>query len=393
MKKWEPRREREAREPARGAMGLEAEFVVLLDGRAVDPKDAFGDPRAFLEHDAMHRVGSSYHLPTGGAVYFDTGVVEVVTPVIELGAGAPSQAARSLWDGIHVVRAGLDRWGEEAGREARLAGFSAHYNVSLPSLAEPGRPGRLAYLLVHMLVFPVMLLAANRRSTGVGVRPRSGRIELTVDFTPDPHLTAATAALVVAAARETGEWDRLDGIELERRGYPVIAGFQPVPHTSRRGWLARYSCFQPDPFRTAPDVAAWRTTRGELVSVRGASRRVVARLLPRLREMAAPTTLHLIRHVLAGRCPSPLDAPDRPAAYDDVGRDGPWVEPDPARPTPRSGYEQVMLDVVRRRPIRAAGRRWRPVATTGWTRVRYRSDDGLTRTFSLDQLARLRRGG
>ena len=31
---------------------------------------------------------------------------------------------------------------------------------------------RLAWLLTHIIPFPVMLLAANRRSTGIGVRPR-----------------------------------------------------------------------------------------------------------------------------------------------------------------------------------------------------------------------------
>ncbi len=31
-----------------------------------------------------------------------------------------------------------------------------------------------------------MLVGANRRSTGIGVRPRGNRIEITADFTPDP---------------------------------------------------------------------------------------------------------------------------------------------------------------------------------------------------------------
>jgi hypothetical protein len=107
--------------------------------------------------------------------------------------------------------------------------------------------------------------------------------------------------------------------------------------------------------------------------------------------VAAPDTVKLIRRVLMRRHPSLLDLDDRPATYEDVGRDGPWREPDPASPLPRSLYEQVMLDVMGGRPIRADGRRWRPVATSGWTRVRYRSDDGRTRTFSVDELVRLRR--
>jgi hypothetical protein len=391
MKKREVTRARRTREPARPALGLEAEFVVVMDGEPVDPKDAFGDPRAFLGQGAMHRAGSSYHLPNGGAVYFDTGVIEVVTPVIELQQGAPAQAARSLWEGIFTVRQHLDDWSHAADRDARLAGFSAHYNLSVPGLDNGDRLDRIARLLLHLLAFPVMLFAANRRSTGVGVRPRPGRVELTVDFTPDPALTAATAAVVAAAVLEVAGWSAHDLDELERRGYPVLAGFQPVPHTSRRGWLARYSCFDPDPFRLSPDEAAWTTHGGARVSVRAATRQVVGLLMPRLRTVAAPDTVRLIRRVLARRHPSLLDLEDRPATYEDVGRGGPWREPNPRSPLPRSLYEQVMLDVMRGRPVWSQGRRWRPVATSGWTRVRYRSDDGRVRTFSVDELVRVRR--
>jgi hypothetical protein len=395
MKKGEPVRRRRTEEPERAAMGLEAEFVVVLDGLAVDPKGAFGDPRAFLGSEAIHRVGSSYHLPTGGAVYFDTGVIEVVTPVMELEFGAPSRAVRSLWEGIHIVRERLDEWSRREGRDARLVGFSAHYNVSMPELGDGRRVARVAHLLVHLLAFPVMLFAANRRSTGVGVRPRASRIEVTVDFTPDAELTTGTAALVAAAAREVAGWKDLDLdlAALGRKGYPVLEGFHPVPHTSRRGWLARFSCFDPDPFRIPPGTRAWRTTRGDTVSVRSATRRVVSRLLPALRAIATAETLAVIRGVTAGRRRSLLDLPDRPATYEDVGRDGPWRETDPASPLPRSRYEQVMLDVIRGRPIHAGGRRWRPVGTHGWTHARYRADDGVTRIFSVEQLARLRQGG
>lgn len=394
MKKHEPqlppRAKKQAREPERSAIGLEAEFVTVIDGEPVDPKEAFGDPRAFLGTDAMHRVGSSYHLPNGGAVYFDTGVIELVTPVMELAPGAPSRAVRSLWEGIALVRRQLDVWSRDTGRDARLVGFSAHYNISLLELGDGDRIGSMAHVLIHMLPFPVMLFAANPRSTGVGVRPRRDRIEVTVDFTPDAALMTATAAVIAGAVREVCDWSTLEPAELERRGYPRIADFRPVPHTSRKGWLARFSCFDPDPFRTPPDRRAWRTTKGELVSVRTAARRVVARLLPRIREFAAPDTVALIRRVLARRHPSLLDLGDRPATYEDVGREGVWQEPDPSRPLARSLYEQVMLDAMNGRPIRSGGRRWRPVGTTGWTRVRYRSDDGQDRTFSVDELVRLR---
>ena len=64
------------------AIGMEAEFAVVMDGVQVKPEDIFGTPRKIIREKMMHRKGRSYHLPTGGAVYFDTGVIEVATPVI-----------------------------------------------------------------------------------------------------------------------------------------------------------------------------------------------------------------------------------------------------------------------------------------------------------------------
>lgn len=388
MKKYE--RRRPASEPERGAIGLEAEFVCVVDGEPIDPAQVFGDPRAFLGEGALHRVGTSYHLPTGGAVYFDTGVIEVVTPVIEMGPECPSQAVRSLWEGVCMVRERLDDWSRREGREARLVGFSAHYNVSHPDLRDGEWINTIGRVLTDMLAFPVMLFAANPRSTGIGVRPRPGRIEVTADFTPDPGLMTATTAIVVAAVLEVGTWENPGRAELEERGYPVIADFEPVPHTSRKGWLARYSCYDPDPFRSPPDATLWRTTRGDQVSVRGATRRVVTRLSPVLRRIAGDGTRRMIGLVLVRRLPSLLDLPDRPEAYEDVGRLCVWREPDPRRPLDRSAYEQVMRDAMAGRPIRVDGHVYRPVGTTGWTHVRYRTDAGRMRTFSVDELVRLR---
>ena len=56
----------------------------------------------------------------------------------------------------------------------------------------------------------------------------------------------------------------------------------------------------------------------------------------------------------------------------------------------RSAYEEVMRDAMAGRPIRVDGEVYRPVGTSGWTRVRYRSDGGRTRVFSVDELVRLR---
>ncbi|HEU0297871.1 MAG TPA: hypothetical protein VFR37_00410, partial [Longimicrobium sp.] len=112
------------------AMGMEAEFSVTLDGQPVRPEQVFGSPREFVRGNLMHRVGTSYHMPTGGAVYFDTGVIEVATPVIEIERGAAARAGRSLWESILYIREQLDGWEARTGRDIRLTGFSTHYNVS-----------------------------------------------------------------------------------------------------------------------------------------------------------------------------------------------------------------------------------------------------------------------
>src|SRR5690606_25155929 len=112
------------------AVGLEAEFGLVVDGREAKPEAVFGTPRAFLPGPLLHRTGRSYALPGGGAVYFDTGVVEVATPAVEVERGCAARAGRNLWEAIHRVRDGLDGWERRTGRDARLVGFSTHYNVS-----------------------------------------------------------------------------------------------------------------------------------------------------------------------------------------------------------------------------------------------------------------------
>src|SRR5919112_5870939 len=112
------------------AIGMEAEFAVIMDGVQVRPEDIFGSPKRIIREKMMHRKGRSYHLPTGGAVYFDTGVIEVATPVIELAPGCAARAGRSLWESIRFLREELDDWERREGKEVHLVGFSTHYNIS-----------------------------------------------------------------------------------------------------------------------------------------------------------------------------------------------------------------------------------------------------------------------
>src|SRR4051794_29341428 len=173
-----------ARQPC---IGLEAEFTLYVDGEKRRPEAVFGNPRHLVREKMIPRAGRSWHLPSGGALYFDTGVIEVATPIIEVAPGCAGRAARSLWEQIAFLRGELNAWEIKHNRKVRLEGFSTHYNVSVEE--KPGTPTLhpLALLLTYLIHAPLMLLSANRLSTGIGVRPREQRIEITADFTPSPE--------------------------------------------------------------------------------------------------------------------------------------------------------------------------------------------------------------
>jgi hypothetical protein len=373
------------------AIGMEAEFALVVDGAPTRPEDVFGDPRSFLRGDLMHRVGTSYHLPTGGAVYFDTGVIEVATPVIEIERGCAARAGRSLWEGILEVRSALDDWERRTGHDAKLVGFSTHYNISfeLPRAhqGENRTVEKLALLLTYVLPVPVMLLATNRRSSGVGVRPRGDRIEVTVDFTPSASLMIATGTLITGIVREVMTWPSFELEMLERAGLPVIRGFRPIPHTSRKGWLARHDCYPGNPFATDVNAAVWETTDGRTVSLRTLAGLVVKHFWRPIRRMSDPFTFRLIGSVMRGRAPSLLDLDDRPPEYEDVGRLCTWDNLFPERELARSLYERVLIRAISGQTLRMHGRRYRPVGMNGWAQVVFRREGDRTRhVFSIDYL-------
>lgn len=374
------------------AIGLEAEFAVLVDGVQQAPEAVFGDPRAFLNGQPMHRRGTSYHLPTGGAIYFDTGVMEIATPVIEIARGCGARAGRSLWESIRHLRSALDDWERRNGHDVKLVGFSAHYNVSfeIPRSAQGTRRTveKLALLLAHILPFPVMLLATNRRSTGVGVRPRVDRIEVTLDFTPSPSLMIATATVITGIVREVMSWPSFDLRMLRRMRIPVVRGFRPVRHTSRKGWLAHVDCFDDNPFCCDIDAHAWQTTAGER-TLREIAREVLARFWRSIRRVGDPFTLRLIRSVAGGVSPSLLELEDRPPEYEDIGRGCTWDNLHPASALSRSRYERILIRAISGEKLRMNGRWYTPVGMRGWSHVVFRVDDtGARQTLSIDSLLR-----
>jgi hypothetical protein len=328
-------------------------------------------------------------LPVGGAVYFDTGVIEVATPVIEIEAGCAARAGRTLWEQIEFIRGELDAWQQAHGHGVRLEGFSTHYNVSVPverSLS-PARLRQAARMLTYLLHPPVMLLAANKLSTGVGVRPRGDRLEVTADFTPDPDLVIATASLVTGIITAVLAWPAHTLAEMKRRGFPVIAGFKPCKHSSRQGFLARHFCFPRNPFTAEVNATDWRLVDGRQRSLRQIALEIACPFRNAIRAVTDEDAFTHVFEVLSGQARSLLDFPTRPARYEDAGHRVEWNRRN-HRTLPRSRYEQIIHHVITHRPIRIGAALYEPERMIGWHAVAFRHRrTGKRRTFTLDELA------
>jgi len=309
-------------------IGMESEFNVWLDEVEIDPKKYWRHPSAFIDRKLLPREKSSLQLPTGGAVYFDRGVIEVVTPVIEIGPHSTARMVRNLWEQIAFVRGQLTGWEKKNGHTIRLKAYSAHYNISyeIPRSQQTANRNekKLALLLAYLLPVPVMLVAANRRSTGIGVRPRGGRIEITADFTPDPGLMVAAATLIVGIVREVMSWPSYDLSVLEKLPIPVIAGVVPGKHTTRKGWLTKDFHYPQSPFTSDINARFWTTQFGEKMSLRQMGKSVAWYFRRSIRAYSDPFSFRLLFAILDGRAPSMLELIDRPAAYEDVGRLCKW---------------------------------------------------------------------
>ncbi len=428
-------------------IGLEAEFKVFVDEEERTPEEVWRTPAAFIEAPTLKRANKSLQLPTGGALYFDGGVIEVVTPVIEIAPQCTGRAVRSLWEQIGFVRDQLTNWESAHGHRVRLEAFSCHVNISFElSRDERSRDRtvqKLAMLLIHLLPIPVIVAGANGRSTGIGVRPRRERIELTMDFTPDPGLMAATVALIVGVVREVITWPsyRLDA--LGGRGVPILAGAEPGKHPSRNGWVMRDFHFPRNPFQSDIDERSWPLTDGRVLSLREIALQTVMVFRDAIRRVSDPFSFRLLLSVMRGETPSLLDLDDRPAAYADVGRATRWgtVLPElenftalmrdeetstqmlrrridldeklappwsgepadrraikrdherrlsvslaPSKRLTRSAYEKVFLKLVSGGSLRIGSERLTPVKVQGWYHSIFRNQRGEERMLSIDQL-------
>jgi hypothetical protein len=377
--------------PPRAVIGLEAEFSLIIDGVRRLPEKIFGTAQQLVRRKMLPRTGRSFQLPSGGAIYFDTGVIEVATPIVELEPGCCYRATRLLWEQIHYVGEELRRWARAKKCHARLQGFSTHYNFSFQSeQASPERDAkRLGYLLAHILPAPVLLLAANRESTAVGVRPRGKRIEVTADFTPDAALMLATCAFIAGAAGVAARWPNYDIEQLEAHDIPRFAPFRLRKHSSRQGWRVTEQSLARDPFASDVNAPIWKLRDGRELSLRAIARETLKPFRSSIRRVSDLATLRHIEAVFNGDARSLLDFPERPEAYDDAGHEWNWNRRR-MRHWPRSAYEKVIHRVIARQPIQIRGKRYVAERMQGWYEVMFReSKTGERRIFNLDHLAKL----
>lgn len=365
-------------------IGMEAEFKVFVDGRETTPEEVWKTPAGFVKPPFLRRTSRSLQLPAGGALYFDGGVIEVVTPVIEIAPQCTARVVRSVWEQIAFLRQQLDDWQRRTGRQVRLQAFSCHFNISFElERTERGRHRtiqKLAYLLAHLLPVPVIVAAGNRRSTGVGVRPRRDRIEITFDFTPDPPLMGAAAAMITGIVRDVISWPSYVTTAIPSE-IPIVGGVAAGRHPTRSGWVMRDYHYPRNPYETGLDERVWQTSRGVL-SLREIAHQTAAAFRDSIAQLSDEGSEKLLFAVLRGDAKSLLDQGDRPSSYDDVRAPRlPWSED-----LPRSEYETVFRNLGAGRRLQIGDDLLEPVAVKGWYHAVMRGSDGEERMLSIDQI-------
>jgi len=148
-----------------------------------------------------------------------------------------------------------------------------------------------------------------------------------------------------------------------------------MPHTSRKGWLARFDGYPSNPFTSDPDLLRPMAER-----IFNYFRRPIARV-------ADPFSLRLIGGVLSGRSPSHLDLHERPPEYEDVGRSYRWEPFYSEALVERSRLEQIVMHALSGDKLRIDGIDYTPTGMQGWSRIVFRRDvDGQRRVVPLDDL-------
>jgi hypothetical protein len=235
----------------------------------------------------------------------------------------------------------------------------------------------------------VILLATNRQSSAVGVRPRRNRVEVTVDFTPDPVLMLATCVFIAGVVETVLRWEDFGLRQLERHRIPRVAGFHLRKHSSRRGWRVTADSLGQNPFVSDVNKPLWKLREGRRLSLRAIAAETLRPFQQKISQIADSITLEHIGAVFAGDARSLLDFEKRPDAYDDVGRSIDWGRRR-TRCWRRSKYENVIHRVIARERMSIGQKRYQVDRMNGWYEVEFREvGTKRRRTFNLDELVRL----
>src|SRR5438132_9786661 len=250
----------------------------------------------------------------------------------------------------------------------------------------------LPYVVAKVRPVEVFLLGRKRQSSAVDVRRRGNRIEVTVDFTPDPALMLATCAFIAGAMETVLRWGDFGLKQLGRHELPRMARFHLRKHSSRRGWRVTADSLGRNPFVSNINEPLWKLRDGRTLSLRAIAAETLRPFRQRIRQISDSGTLEHIAAVFAGDARSLLDFEKRPDAYDDVGHGIDWGRRRMRR-WPRSKYEKIIHRLIAREPIRIGQKRYQVDRMNGWYVVEFREvGTKHRRTFNLDELVQLSDG-
>jgi hypothetical protein len=200
----------------------------------------------------------------------------------------------------------------------------------------------------------------------------------------------AAATFIVGVAREVMTWPSYELSALDSVGIPVVRDFAPEPHSSRRGWVARFTSFVENPFACDVNAAIWPVRSSEeRLSLRAIAHRITEHFWPSIARLGDPRSLRLIQSLMRGATASLLELDDRPPSYERVGTLCTWANLFPVRALPRSRYERVFIRAISGQKLRMGGESYTPTGMRGWSHVVFERDRDRTRhVFSLDYLLR-----
>ena len=286
--------------------GIEQEYGVRIDGRAVDFADLIDRvaPRTAVRrvpHDPLARF-----LASGAVLTADSPHAEVATPPRHLG---PDIAGRLADDALVGREHLLQRLRVSAPGSGRieLRGYSTHLNAACPGEIEIG--WRVVQRYVRTFAPALMLLADRSGSPGLLVRPRPDRLEAGTDFLETRDDLVAATLFFLASTIRTWEDELADQ-------QPVLAPLDDgrvVETWQRPGVFVDRAAFGDDLYRVGRSArlaladGGWERAGDRLDQAWGTVRSIAA-------SFAAPHELAIVDELVEGRRPLLIErgAPTEP---------------------------------------------------------------------------------